>query len=210
MRYLFYASGIFILTFGISLTIRSDFGTSPFDAMLVGLSRNVGLTVGSWEILIALALIGTNSLLSRQRPELLGLVTALITGAGIDLWLFLLNGFHLPVNGALPFLGFFFGMLFIGFGNAVYLHTNFAPVPVDRLTLIIRKMVRPNLFMARTLIYALFLAFALAAGGPIGIGTVLTVCFGGLLLNFFAPYAGKWINPLLQRHAQNAKDPFPH
>lgn len=80
MRYVFFVLGIFILSLGISFTIQSDLGTSPFDALLVGLSINVGLTVGSWEIIIAIILICCNSLLKRQRPEVLGLLTAFITG----------------------------------------------------------------------------------------------------------------------------------
>lgn len=50
----------------------------------MGLSISVGLTVGSWEIIIALILICCNSLLIRQRPNVLGLLTAAITGIGID------------------------------------------------------------------------------------------------------------------------------
>ncbi|MFD6430805.1 YitT family protein, partial [Bacillus velezensis] len=53
MKYVFYVLGIMILTFGISVTIQSDLGTSPFDALIVGLSVHAGLTVGSWEIIIA-------------------------------------------------------------------------------------------------------------------------------------------------------------
>ena len=91
MKYFFYVLGNLILTFGIFLTIQSNLGTSPFDALLVGLSKQVGLTVGSWEILIAFLMIVFNSLLTRQRPELLGLLTAFITGLGIDTWLFLMQ-----------------------------------------------------------------------------------------------------------------------
>ncbi len=39
MKYVFYVLGIMILTFGISVTIQSDLGTSPFDALIVGLHR---------------------------------------------------------------------------------------------------------------------------------------------------------------------------
>lgn len=84
MKYIFYVLGILLLTLGISFTIQSDLGTSPFDAVLVGLSISVGLTVGSWEIIIALILICCNSFLIRQRPGVLGLLTAAITGIEID------------------------------------------------------------------------------------------------------------------------------
>lgn len=66
MKYIFYGLGILILSLGISLTIQSGLGTSPFDALLVGLSKEVGLTVGSWEVLISVILLICNAILTRK------------------------------------------------------------------------------------------------------------------------------------------------
>lgn len=193
----FFLLGIMGLALGISLTILSGLGTSPFDAVLVGLSIKVGLTVGSWEVLLAVLMIGCNSLLTRQRPELLGLVTAVITGIGIDLWLFLLGSLIIPDMWVGKAVCFSIGLILIGAGTATYLLTNFAPIPIDRLTLIIKDLMRTDFFVSRTLIYLGFLIVAFLVGGPIGIGTVLTVCFGGLILNFFMKPIGKAVNATL-------------
>ncbi|ALA42312.1 hypothetical protein ABE82_12635 [Paenibacillus peoriae] len=197
MRYVFFVLGIFILSLGISFTIQSDLGTSPFDALLVGLSINVGLTVGSWEIIIAIILICCNSLLKRQRPEVLGLLTAFITGIGIDMWLFLLHNLIAPELWYSKVVCFGIGLVVVGLGTATYLKTNFAPIPVDRLTLIIQELTRTNLFFSRTLIYLIFLIIAVILNGPIGIGTLLTVCLGGLILNYFMPLTEKVLNRIL-------------
>lgn len=189
--------GILILTLGIPLTIQSKLGTSPFDALLVGLSKNVGLTVGSWEIILALLLIGSNSLLARQRPEILGLVTALITGIGIDMWLFLLHDIVSPDLWFSQVVCFTIGLVVVGLGTATYLHTNFAPIPVDRLTLIIKELTRKTVFFSRTLIYILFLMLAIIFNGPIGVGTLLTVCLGGYILHFFMPITGRILDNIL-------------
>lgn len=189
--------GILILTLGISLTIQSKLGTSPFDALLVGLSKNVGLTVGSWEILLALLLIGSNSLLARKRPEILGLLTALITGIGIDIWLFLLHDVVSPDLWFSQAVCFITGLVIVGLGTATYLHTNFAPIPVDRLTLIIKELTRKTVFFSRTLIYILFLMLAIIFNGPIGVGTLLTVCLGGYILHFFMPITGRILDNIL-------------
>lgn len=198
-----YVFGILILTFGISFTIQSDLGTSPFDALLVGLSSNVGLTVGSWEIIIAFLLICCNALLKRERPEVLGLLTAFITGVGIDLWLFLLHDLVTPELMISKVLCFSIGLITIGLGTAIYLHTNFAPIPIDRLTLILQELTKKTLFFSRTLIYFVFLILAIIFKGPIGVGTILTVCFGGLILHFFMPYTGKVIDRLVSHDANN-------
>ncbi|MCY8977817.1 YczE/YyaS/YitT family protein [Bacillus atrophaeus] len=197
MKYTFYVLGILILTLGISFTIQSDLGTSPFDAVVVGLSKNAGLTVGSWEIIIAFILICCNSFLKRQRPEILGLLTAFITGIGIDMWLFLLHNLLTPDLWYSKVICFGIGLVVIGLGTATYLHTNFAPIPVDRLTLIIKELTRTNIFFSRTFIYLLFLIVAIILNGPIGVGTLLTVCLGGLILNSFMPFTEKILDRLL-------------
>lgn len=197
MKYVFYVLGILILTLGISFTIQSDLGTSPFDALLVGLSKNVGLTVGSWEIIIALILICCNSVLKRQRPEVLGLLTAFITGIGIDMWLFLLRNLITPELWYIKVVCFGIGLVVIGLGTAIYLHTNIAPIPIDRLTLIIQEITRTNILLSRTVIYLVFLMMAIIFNGPVGIGTLLTVCLGGLLLNYFMPLTKKVLDRIL-------------
>ncbi|AQS45570.1 YitT family protein [Bacillus velezensis] len=197
MKYVFYVLGIMILTFGISVTIQSDLGTSPFDALIVGLSVHAGLTVGSWEIIIAFLLICCNSMLKRQRPEFSGMITAFITGIGIDMWLFFLHRVITPELWYGKAGCFAIGLVVIGIGTATYLHTNFAPIPVDQLTLIVRELTGRSIFFSRTVIYFIFFILAVMLKGPVGIGTLLTVCLGGIILHFFMPITGRWIDGIL-------------
>ncbi|MEH6970982.1 YczE/YyaS/YitT family protein [Bacillus sp. JJ675] len=206
MKYVFYVLGILILTLGISFTVQSDLGASPFDALLVGLSVNAGLTVGSWEIIIAFMLICCNSILKRQRPEVLGLLTAFITGIGIDMWLFLLHFFVTPDRWYSKVVCFGIGLVVIGLGTATYLHANFAPVPIDRLTLIIQELTGTNLFFSRTFIYLVFLVMAVVFNGPIGVGTLLTVCLGGLILNYCMPFTKRILDRILTHSRPSPND----
>ncbi|MCY8235474.1 YczE/YyaS/YitT family protein [Priestia endophytica] len=185
----FYSIGILLLTLGISLTIKANLGTSPFDALLVGLSHNIGLTVGSWEVVISFVLIFTNACLKKQKPKFLGLVTAFMTGVCIDFWLFLIKTLENPSQ----FLVFTVGLIIIGIGTAVYLHTNFAPIPLDHLMLIITERTGISIRLSKTVLYVTFLLLAFLLHGPIGIGTLLTVGLGGPLLQFFMPLTRKWL-----------------
>lgn len=85
----------------------------------------------------------------------------------------------------------------IGLGTATYIHTNFVPIPIDRLTLIIRELTRTTILFSRTFIYLVFLIMALIVNGPIGVGTLLTVCLGGLILNNFMPFIGKVLDRII-------------
>ncbi|RPK03202.1 hypothetical protein BSBH6_02672 [Bacillus subtilis] len=188
MKYMYYGLGILVLSLGISLTIQSGLGTSPFDALLVGLSEEVGLTVGSWEVLISVILLLCNSILTRKKPILLGLITAFITGIGIDLWLFVVKNTLDPNTLLSKLICFGIGLVLIGLGTAIYLQTKFASTPIDHLTLIIRDLSKRTILFSRTLVYALFLVLAIIFKGPIGIGTLLTVCLGGMILHFLMPF----------------------
>lgn len=198
MKYVLFVTGILILTLGISLTIQSELGTSPFDALLVGLSQHVGLSVGSWEVILAFLLIGCNSLLKQQKPEFLGLVTAFITGVGIDIWLYVSDFLITPEVWYTKLMTFVIGLVIISIGTAIYLQTNFAPIPIDRLTLILHELTRTHLFISRTFIYLVFLILAFLLSGPIGLGTLLTVCFAGLLLQFIMGHTKKIIDHILR------------
>jgi uncharacterized membrane protein YczE len=187
-KFMFYVVGILILTFGIVLTIQSKFGTSPFDALLVGLDRTVGLTVGSWEIVLGLVMICFNALAQKRSPEYLALLTAFITGVGIDLWLFLLRDWVHPSSLPSQIFLFGLGMVAVGLGVATYLKANFAPIPIDRMMLVIRELTGWSLTLSRTLINIVLVILAFFFNGPIGVGTLLTLLFSGIIINFFMKY----------------------
>jgi len=198
-HYFFYGFGLIILALGIALTIQSQLGTSPFDALLVGLSENIGFTVGSWEIILALIIIIMNSLLIKKRPEFLGLVSAILTGVGIDLWLKLIETLIAPELWIGKLISYIIGLILIGLGTAMYLYTNFAPAPIDQLMLIIRELTKISILFSRTLQYLLFMILAIIFGGPIGIGTVITLFLGGPILSFFMPIVEKRLDAFLLR-----------
>ncbi len=186
-KYTLYVIGIGILTLGVCFTIQSNLGTSPFDALLVGLAKNIGLTVGSWEIITSFIIIFCNALFARKRPEFLGLLTAFVTGVCIDTWLFLLGDVLHPTHFVSKVMCVAIGLVIIGLGSAIYLQAKFAPSPIDFSMLIIRDLTGKSIMFSKTLIYIIFLALAFVFGGPIGVGTVLTVFLGGPILHYFMP-----------------------
>lgn len=121
------------------------------------------------------------------------------------MWLFLLHFFITPDLWYSKLICFGIGLILVGLGTATYLHTNFAPIPVDRLTLVIQELSRTSVFFSRTIIYLVFLIMALIFNGPIGIGTILTVCLGGGILNYFMPLIKKVIDPVL-RHSSTTRN----
>ncbi|WP_234028593.1 YczE/YyaS/YitT family protein [Lentibacillus sp. Marseille-P4043] len=184
----FYCVGIIILTLGIALTIQSTLGASPFDSLLVGLHHTFGLTVGSWEIVVGLTMVIGNALAEKRRPEYLALVTSLVTGVGIDSWLFGLGELVDPSTWVGQSICLVLGIIFIGMGVAAYLQSNFAPNPMDRSMLVVSRMTGWNVTYSRALISIVLVILAYFFDGAIGIGTLINALFSGVIISFFLPY----------------------
>jgi hypothetical protein len=111
-------------------------------------------------------------------------LTALATGLCIDTWLWVIEHW-LQVGHLSNFIYFIVGMFVSGLGTAMYLRARFARIPVDHLMVIIQLLTKKSVMYSRTFLYIVFLVLSFLFQGPIGIGTVLTVCFGGAILHFF-------------------------
>lgn len=184
----FYLIGLIMLTLGIALSVLSMLGTSPFDALLVGLFRTFGLTIGSWEIVVGFIMVMGNALADRKRPEYFALITSFVTGIGIDSWLFILNFWNLPETFIWKWLFLLFGIIFTGLGIAIYLQSEIAPNPMDRTMLIISRITGWNITYSRAAINLLLVITAFFFGGSIGIGTLINAITVGMIISFFLPF----------------------
>ncbi len=183
-----YLLGVIILTLGIALTIQSALGTSPFDALLVGLYRTFGLTIGSWEIVVGGTLIVANAILEKRRPEFLAFVTSLVTGIGIDSWLFVIDGWLIPGTWIGKFICLIVGIFFTALGVAIYLQSEIAPNPLDRTMLVIDQLTGWGITYARALINIILVIAAFLFGGAIGIGTLINALFSGMAIQYLLKY----------------------
>lgn len=184
----YYISGIIVLAFGITLTIQSTLGTSPFDALLVGLYRTFGLSIGSWEIVVGTAMVLGNALVEKRRPEYYALLTSLITGIGIDSWMFVLSNTIIPTTWVGKYICVLLGIGFTALGVAIYLQSQFAPNPIDRSMLIISKITNWSVSYSRGLINVILVVIAFFFNGDIGIGTLINAVISGILINLFLIY----------------------
>ncbi len=118
---------------------------------------------------------------------------------------FLIAGLHTAEQTASKLICLIIGLIVIGLGTAIYLHANFAPIPVDRLMLIIRDLSGRSILFSKTIIYIFFLVMAFIFNGPIGIGTLLTVCLGGPILNYFMALMNEMLSKYTINHTPSAK-----
>ena len=66
-RCLFFLTGILLLSLGITLTIKGQiFGVGSWDVLHIGLAKTLGLTIGTWSILIGLAIIAFDIVMTKS------------------------------------------------------------------------------------------------------------------------------------------------
>ncbi|GAA0440165.1 YitT family protein [Lentibacillus halophilus] len=184
----FYLIGIFILTLGIALTIQSTLGAAPYDALLVGLNRTFGLTVGTWEYVVGLTMILGNALAERKKPEFFALITSFVTGLAIDSWLFLLRGLVEPVTWVGAWAILLSGIVLMALGVAIYLQSTIAPNPLDRSMMVVSRLTGWNVAYARASISTVLVIFAFFLSGAIGVGTFINAALSGVMISFLMSY----------------------
>lgn len=197
-RFLFFIFGIFIMTFGVCLTIKADLGAGAWDALNVALTDWIGLTIGKWVMIDGAILIVVNSILLKRKPAILSLLTIIVIGSMVDFWM--ITVFETwNVGQFIAKLGtLLLGIIIIGLGAAIYLQAKFPISPIDGFMLALKERFRVNLMLAKTIgeVTALIPAFFLK--GPIGVGTILITVAIGPCIQLFFPYFEKLMNKLLE------------
>ncbi|SFJ25280.1 hypothetical protein SAMN05421852_106129 [Thermoflavimicrobium dichotomicum] len=180
-----YIVGLIIQSVGLSLIIRSDFGTGPWDGFYVGISNHSGLTVGSWLFVVGILLVFFNSYLIKSKPNFISLITIFIMGLCMDCCLYLLD--FEPDQAEMQVLTFWAGLLLTSIGMSLYVQGKFAITPADQLMYALSHRFRLSLMWSKTLtdMGALMLAFLLH--GPIGFGTIIYTFLCGPFIQFFIP-----------------------
>ena len=190
-RSLFYLIGLFVLSFGVSLTIKSNVGAGAWDALNVGLSNTIGLTVGSWVFIVGIILIIINTFLRKSKPDYLAVITIFLVGVFIDFWLIAVYPDWTPEGIVWRSVLLLAGMVFLAFGIATYLQAKFPLIPIDNFMLGIQERLKVKLMTAKTFAEIFALIFAIIFKGPVGVGTLIITFGVGPIIQFFFPILEK-------------------
>lgn len=199
IRVFFYLIGLFFMGLGVTLTIKANLGAGAWDALNVGLSNAIGLTVGSWVFIVGVILIFINALITKGKPKFLAIITILLIGFFVDFWLLVVFE-QVEFDGMIQrTISLLFGILFIAIGVAMYLQTKFPANPIDQLMISLHERFHINFMVAKTIgeVVALLLAFIFQ--GPIGLGTIIITFLIGPIIQLFNKPVAKRYEMLLKK-----------
>ena len=186
-RSLFYIVGLFILTLGVALVIKSGLGASAWDALAVGESAMFNLTVGSFVFINGIVLIFINAFILKKKPEVLAAISILIIGLLIDFWLLVVLNDYSPQEVVLQSTTLLVGILSLGVGVAIYLQAGFPASPMDTLMVAIHTRFNLSLRVSRIISEGFALSLAFLFQGAIGIGTIIVTLTLGFVVQYFYP-----------------------
>jgi uncharacterized protein len=192
--------GLIIMSFGISMMIRADLGSAPWDVLHIGLTMQLGLTVGSWSIIMGFIIIGLTSLLTKKWPQFGAFINMVLVGVFIDIFLWILPS---PEGFLLKLAMLVIGIIVIGYGIGLYIAPRLGAGPRDSLMLALTMRTGWKVQWVRSSMEVIVLSFGWLLGGPVFIGTLL-FCFGiGSVVGFTMPQCQRIVDILIERGSRN-------
>ncbi len=194
LRTFYSAFGLIICSFGTYLSLQAGLGVSPWPALTQGLAQRTGLSYGMIYNLISIAIVASD-LLMREHIGVGTLLDIFVVGNFVDVFA-AMNLVPAPESLPLQVALLFVSMVICAVGTIVYMKGALGCGPRDtQMVAIGKRLKRISIGTVSLMIFAVVFLGALLLGGPIGIGTILSVCCNGPIMDLvfrivhFDPYA---------------------
>jgi hypothetical protein len=173
IRWGFFLVGVLIFSYGISIAIKVQHaGIHPWDVLNVALFEKVGLSVGSWAIIISILLIIISWILDKSYIKLGTFFNAVLVGAFVDLFLWL-DILPQATHGWQDYFTILLGIVIMGLGGGVYNAAGVGSGPRDGFMLSIADKLGASIGKIRIIVETLVLGIGWVLGGPVFIMTFL-------------------------------------
>lgn len=189
-----YVFGLFVLTFGTTLSINTRMGLSAGNTFPYVFSLAAGISFGSGLIVVYCSYVVLQFiLLGRDCPKrtLLQVPVALVYGRFADFWVWVIGDFAPETYwGRLIMLGA--SIVVVGIGVAFYITPNIMTNPIEGLAYAVAARLKWPFYKGKTLIDCLSVVVGLVVGvvflgyvTGIREGTILSAMLTGATANFF-------------------------
>ena len=207
-RLVIYMTGLFIMTAGIAISVKSNLGVSPVSSIPYTITCVWGFEMGKATILFHLALVLLQVLLLRSRfkvKNLLQIIVGIVFGYFTTFCNWCAAFLPTPDHIVIRILMLLVSVLLIAIGIFFYLPANIMPLAgegamqavsdVSGIPFAKVKVAFDCSMVAVSLITCLIILHSL---GSVGIGTVIAAILVGITLGSITKWLGKWRDNLLQ------------
>jgi uncharacterized membrane protein YczE len=175
-------AGLVLYGISSSLLVLAGLGLDPWDVFHQGLARNTPLAIGTWAILVGVAVLVLWIPL-RQRPGIGTLSNVVLVGGTMDV---VLGHVHAPHALGIRILCLVCGVFLNGVATGAYIGAGLGPGPRDGLMTGLAARGH-SIRVVRTGLELTVLVTGWLLGGTVGVGTVLYALSIGPLAHVFIP-----------------------
>ena len=168
------ALGLFIFAIGVYLTIQANIGLAPWDCLSMGVSAKVGYSYGIVHTVISIIILIIDILL-KEKIGYGTILDALLVGNYVD-WIGYLKLVPVSNNVAVSCAMVVIGLLIMGYGQYFYMAAAQGCGPRDSLLIALgKRFPRTPIGVVQTFMVGIALLIGWLLGGPVGIGTIISV-----------------------------------
>ena len=171
LRFVQLFAGLLLYGFSDGLLVRANLGLDPWDVLQQGLSRTIGLEIGTWSIIVG-ACVLLLWIPFRQRPGVGTICNIVIIGLAINVTV---SEFPAPRLLLVRFVVLAISIALNGVATGAYIGAELGPGPRDGLTLAIAAR-GVSIRVVRTSIELTVLITGWFLGGTVGIGMLAYAC----------------------------------
>jgi uncharacterized protein len=197
-RFFIYFFGLLIMALGIVLLLKADLGATPWDVLHVGLYYQLGLTIGSWSIIVGFFILGVSSLITKKVPQVGAFLNMISVGIFIDLYL-LLPFIQTPSSLIGKVILFLIGLVITCYGMGLYISANLGAGPRDSLMIALNARTGWKVRNIRVIMEVIVLIFGWLLGGPVSWGTFFLSMSIGPIFGFAMPQCTSFTNHILEK-----------
>ena len=173
--------GLVVYGVGLYLTIQAGIGVAPYDCFYLGISEVTGIIYGNISVVMGFIIIAIDWALG-ARIGIGTIVDAIVVGKTVDLcnYIGLLPEIDSILIGIAIMLA---GLVLEGLGQFIYMGSALGCGPYDGLMVALSKRwPKVSIGMIGVLLNAIAFVLGWLLGGPIGIGTVISVALMGPIM----------------------------
>jgi len=177
-RLFLFVFGIFLLALGVTTVIKASLGVPTWDVMHIGLANKTSLSIGRWVQIIGVLMVLMTSVLEKEKPKFGSIANIVLVGYFIN---HILATELMPTFEGLAARGIMMitGIVIMGVGSGMYVSSKIGSGPRDGMTLYLSKKFSISVGLARTVLEMIALTVGWMLGGPVALGTFVSVLLIG-------------------------------
>ena len=206
-RVIIYLVGLFIMTVGVAISVKSNLGVSPVSSIPYTVTCVAGIEMGNATILFHAFLVLLQLCLLRDKfrwINLLQILVGVIFGKFTTLSNSLAAMFPTPENMVVRILMLVISIVLIAIGIFFYMPANVMPLAGEGAMQAVSDVIHVEFPKVKigfdiTMVVISLITCMITLGNPgsVGIGTVLAAVFVGVVLGWISRRFGSWRDSIL-------------